>query len=224
MKRLHMYDGRDAIKVGIVDSSILFRAGLTMTLNAESDLDVVAEAQTRTEAIALLGRERPDIVLMDGGESGTEAELMLHEIGGVSPASKVVILAMHDQPRVVQRLLTAGARAYVLKSTTPEELIAAIRTIHRESDRVILSISQDALNKLNEDGTSLLSPREREVISLVYAGMRNAEIAAEICIAEGTVKRHLTNIYTKLGAASRMDAVNKAVALGLLLPRAPWRS
>ncbi|WP_433187009.1 LuxR C-terminal-related transcriptional regulator [Actinoallomurus sp. CA-150999] len=209
------------IKVGIVDRSMLFRAGLARMLNAEPDIDVMMEAYLGDDVAVPLRAEPPDVLLVDGGDSGTEAARLIQVARQASPAAKVVVLAMHDRPRVVETLLSAGARAYVLKSTSPEELITVIRTLHREVDRVILSVSQDTLNMLKEDDNALLSPREREVISLVYSGMRNAEIAERLFIAEGTVKRHLTNIYAKLGAASRMDAVNKAVAIGLLFPEDP---
>jgi DNA-binding NarL/FixJ family response regulator len=216
-----MDNGAKIIKVGIIDRSILFRVGLSRMLNAEHDINVVMEAFLGDNLAALLSTERPDVLLVDGGDSGVEAAQIIQDSRLTSPTPKVVILAMHDRPRVVEKLLTAGARAYVLMSTTPEELITVIRTLHREVDRVILSVSQDTLNTLKEDDDTLLSPREREVISLVYSGMRNADIAARLFIAEGTVKRHLTNIYAKLGAASRMDAVNKAVAIGLLFPGDP---
>lgn len=216
-----MENGANVIKVGIVDRSMLFRAGLSRMLNAERDFDVVVEAYLGDDVAAPLNRERPDVLLVDGSDSGAEAAQVIQDSIRVSPAVKVVILAMHDRPHVVEMLLSAGARAYVLKSTTPEELMTVIRTLHRESDRVILSVSQGTLNMLKEDDNTILSPREREVISLVHQGMRNAEIAERLFIAEGTVKRHLTNIYAKLGAASRMDAVNKAVAIGLLFPGDP---
>ncbi|GAA4629847.1 response regulator transcription factor [Actinoallomurus vinaceus] len=216
-----MESGANIIKVGIVDRSMLFRAGLARMLNAEPDIDVMMEAYLGDDVAVPLRAEPPDVLLVDGGDSGAEAARLIQVARQASPAAKVVVLAMHDRPRVVESLLSAGARAYMLKSTTPEELITVIRTLHREVDRVILSVSQDTLNMLKEDDNALLSPREREVISLVYSGMRNAEIAERLFIAEGTVKRHLTNIYAKLGAASRMDAVNKAVAIGLLFPEDP---
>jgi DNA-binding NarL/FixJ family response regulator len=216
-----MESGANIIKVGIVDRSMLFRAGLSRMLNAEDDIKVVMEAYLSDDLASLISGERPDVLLVDGGDSGVEAAQIIRDARQASPTTKIVILALHDRPRVVEMLLSAGASAYVLMSTTPEELITVIRTLHREVDRVILSVSQDTLNMLKEDNNTLLSPREREVISLVYSGMRNAEIAERLFIAEGTVKRHLTNIYAKLGAASRMDAVNKAVAIGLLFPGDP---
>jgi DNA-binding NarL/FixJ family response regulator len=216
-----MESGASTIRVGIVDRSMLFRAGLSRMLNAERDIDVVMEAHLNDDLAAPLSRAQPDVLLVDGSDSGVKAVQVTQDSTQASPAAKIIILAMHDRPRVVEMLLSAGARAYVLKSTTPEELITVIRTLHREVDRVILSVSQDTLNMLKEDDNALLSPREREVIALVQRGMRNADIAERLFIAEGTVKRHLTNIYAKLGAVSRMDAVNKAVAIGLLFPGDP---
>lgn len=189
------------IKIVVVDGLSLFRHGLVRTLTAEADLDVVGEARPGGEAFAILQHERPHIVLMDGDESGDEAEELLRHAQNVSPASRVIILTMHDRACTVERLLAAGARAYILKDITPEALVVSIRAIHREAERVIISVSRATLKKL------------REVILLVSAGLRNADIARHLYITEGTVKRHLTNIYTKLGAISRIDAVNKATAV-----------
>jgi DNA-binding NarL/FixJ family response regulator len=132
----------------------------------------------------------------------------------------VVVLTMHDEPRLVRSLLGAGARAYVVKSATREELLATVRMVERDPDRVVLSVSRDTLERLEGRDEGLLSARELEVLTLVATGSSNAGIAAQLHISEGTVKRHLTNAYAKLGVASRIDAVNRALSTGLVSPRA----
>jgi len=131
----------------------------------------------------------------------------------------VSTMTMHDDARLVRSLVASGARAYVIKSATREELLATIRTVQRDANRIILSVSRDTLESLEGRNEELLSTRELEVLTLVAEGMSNAQIARRLYIAEGTVKRHLTNIYAKLGVVSRIDAVNKAISAGLVTSR-----
>jgi DNA-binding NarL/FixJ family response regulator len=126
------------------------------------------------------------------------------------------VVTVHDEARLVGNLVAAGAHAYLLKSATSEELLTALRKVSRDSSHVVLSVSRETLEGLNGVDRPLLSKREREVLGLVAAGMHNSEIASELYISEGTVKRHLTNTYTKLGTASRISAIKKAISLGLV--------
>lgn len=175
------------------------------------------------DAIVLAQREEPDIVLVDVEMRSVQAEQYLVRLLHASPRSKMIVLTMSEDPGVVRRLLVAGVRAYILKSTTRDELLASLRAMARGSERTIVSVSRDTLWRLDAqqepartDHGPALSARELEVLAWLAHGMRNAEIARGLGIAEGTVKRHLTNIYAKLGAASRMDAVRKAVARNLV--------
>jgi len=204
------------IKVLLVDDHALFREGVVEIFAVENDMRVVGEAENGAEAIVLAQREKPDVVLLDvempvlGGEGAIEGILR------VSPSSKVLVLTMHDEPRLVRKLLRLGANAYIVKNATRKELVAAVRTLHRVEDRVVLSVSRTTADRLEGSEKDTLSGRELEVLLLTVRAMSNSQIAAYLHISEGTVKRHLTNIYAKLGVSSRADAAKKALTSRLI--------
>lgn len=209
----------EPLTVLLVDDHILFREGVAEIFAAEEDLNVVGEANSGEEALELVQREKPDIVLLDVEMPGMEAEEVLRRILRTLPSTKIIILTMHDDPRLVRNLLAAGACAYMVKSATREELLSTVRTVDRDNDRVVISVSRQTLEGLEKGGRSILSPRELEVMTLAARGMSNTQIASQLYISEGTVKRHLTNIYAKLSVTSRVDAVNKVFAEGLITDR-----
>jgi DNA-binding NarL/FixJ family response regulator len=214
------------VQILLVDDNELFRTGVGRILAGEADLHVIGEMPATDDAIALAQRESPDIVVLDVEMRAAQAEQYLDRLLQASPMSKVVVLTMREEPAMIRRLLAAGIRAYMLKSATRDELLASLRAMAAGSDRTIISVSQSTLRELDAGragdqpvrsrGSPLLSARELEVLARLAHGMRNAQIARQLGIAEGTVKRHLTNIYTKLGAASRTDAVSRAVSLNLV--------
>ncbi len=211
-----MKERGDHIKVLLVDDHALFREGVVEIFAVENDMRVVGEAENGAEAIVLAQREKPDVVLLDvempvlGGEGAIEGILR------VSPSSKVLVLTMHDEPRLVRKLLRLGANAYIVKNATRKELVAAVRTLHRVEDRVVLSVSRTTADRLEGSEKDTLSGRELEVLLLTVRAMSNSQIAAYLHISEGTVKRHLTNIYAKLGVSSRADAAKKALTSRLI--------
>ncbi len=205
------------ISVLLVDANELFREGVAQILTAEPDLRVVGKAKNAKEAIALAEAQKPDAVVLDIEVAGTGAQEILQAMLHASPASKFVVLTMNDEPRLVEDSVTLGAHAYVLKSTTTEELVAMVRAVDQDEDRVVLSVSRDTLERLvARRNDPILSARELEILSLVVRGLSNAHIASHLYISEGTVRRHLTNIYAKLGVNSRVQAVNKAVSVKLI--------
>ena len=132
-----------------------------------------------------------------------------------SPRSKVVILSMYDGPKLLKSLLMLGIKGYLLKSVTRHELVAAMRGARTDDDRVLLSVSSESLAKVHAAEPAVLSDRERDILELVASAMSNAQIASRLRLTEATVKRHLRNIFGKLDAVSRIDAVNKAIAASL---------
>jgi DNA-binding NarL/FixJ family response regulator len=214
------------IQILLVDDNELFRTGIGRILREEADLQVIGEMPAGDDAIALAQRESPDIVVLDVEMRAIHAEQYLDRLLQASPLSKVVVLTMYEEPGMIRRLLSAGVRAYILKTATRDELLASLRAMAAGTDRAILSVSQSTLRELDAGragdrpvrsrGRPLLSARELEVLTRVAHGMRNAQVARQLGIAEGTVKRHLTNIYTKLGATSRMDAVSRALSQHLV--------
>jgi DNA-binding NarL/FixJ family response regulator len=204
------------IKVLLVDDHALFREGVAEIFAAEEDTRVIGEAGNGLEAIAISEREKPDVVLLDVEMPVMGAERAIGGILRASPSSKVLVLTMYDEPRLVRKLLALGAHAYIVKNATREELVAAVRTVHRVENRVVLSVSRDTAERLEGSEKEALTGRELEVLLLVARAMSNSQIATYLHISEGTVKRHLTNIYAKLGVSSRSDAAKKALTSGLM--------
>jgi DNA-binding NarL/FixJ family response regulator len=204
------------IKVLLVDDHALFREGVVEIFTAEDDMRVVGEGENGAEAIALAEREKPDVVLLDVEMPVMGAEGAIEGILRASPSSKVIVLTMYDEPRLVRKLLALGAHAFIVKNATREELVAAVRTVHRVEDRVVLSVSRGTADRLEGSERGTLSSRELEVLLLTVRAMSNRQIASHLRISEGTVKRHLTNLYAKLGVSSRADAAKEAITSGLI--------
>ncbi len=205
-------------RIVIVDDYRLFREGIAEIVNSESDLEVVGQADNGTSALEIIRQTSPDVVLLDVSMPGTSLQDLLPQILALNTPPLVAILTMYDDPRMVSKLISLGASAYISKGAAREELLTTIRSITHNRNHVTLSISRETMQQLNEGPSSFLTTREVEVLELVSAGYRNSEIAIRLYISEGTVKRHLTNIYLKLEVPSRISAVNKAAALGLLKP------
>jgi len=206
------------IRVVIVDDHALFRDGLREILDAQPDIQVVGEAGNSSGALAVVARERPDIVLLDVEIPGGEATETVGEITAISPSSQIIILSMYDGPQLLRSLLAAGIRGYLLKSVHWNELVAAVRSVHTEPDRVVLSVSRECLSQLNESAQEVLTERERQILELTAEALSNYQIATMLALTEATVKRHLRNVFVKLDAVSRIDAVNKAIAASLINP------
>jgi DNA-binding NarL/FixJ family response regulator len=196
----------------VVDDHTLVREGVRGILETQDDIHVVGQAGDSATAVALATEMKPGIVLLDIEIPGEEATVTVREILTSSPQSRVIILSMHESPELVQAMLDVGVRGYLLKSTSWEELVVAIRAVVADDDRIVLGVSRHSLRLAapSAAGPSTLSTREREVLTLVGEALSNRQIAAKLSLTEATVKRHLRNIFLKLGAVSRIDAVNKA--------------
>jgi DNA-binding NarL/FixJ family response regulator len=208
-----MRDENDRTTILMVDDHALVRQGLRKLLETQEDLRVVGEAGEAGEAVTLAAKTEPDIVLLDVEIPGGEVTETVRRIAERSPRSRIIILSMHEGFELVQATLAAGIRAYLLKSVHWQELVVAIRAVHADGGRVILGVSQESLQAARqrpEQGE--LSDREREVLGLVAQALSNGQIASRLGLTEATVKRHLRNIFVKLGAVSRLDAVNKSQA------------
>ena len=201
----------DQITILLVDDHALVREGLREILQMQEDMRVVGEAEDSATTVALAATEQPDVVLLDIEIPGDEVTATLDQIRKLSPASRVIILSMYEGPQLVQAMLGAGIRGYLLKSIHWQELVVAIRAVHADNDRIILGVSRESL-RYAQQGPSpgTLSARELEVLDLVAQALSNSQIASRLSLTEATVKRHLRNIFVKLGAVSRLDAVNKA--------------
>jgi DNA-binding NarL/FixJ family response regulator len=217
------------VRVVIADDQQLIRAGFCLILAAEPDIEVVGEANTGAEAVALTRELRPDVVLMDirmPDLNGIEATRRIlaqdHE-----PKPSVLILTTFDLDEYVYDALRAGASGFLLKDVPPEQLAAGIRTVGDGDALLAPSVTRRliaefaAAHKPASAPPSLdeLTPRELEVFRLLATGMSNGEIASELIVAETTIKTHVTRILMKLGARDRVQAVVLAYESGLVTPR-----
>ncbi|MFI9724239.1 response regulator [Streptomyces sp. NPDC052396] len=214
----------EKVTILIAEDHTLLREALRESLEGEDDLAVIGEAGSGESAVQLAGDLRPDVILMDVEMPGETITGRILRIKRNAPGTRVIILTMHDEPRLVKELLNCGVHGYLLKTVSRMELISAIRAVTRHPDRLVVSVSQRSLDFNNEPAHGL-TQREVDVLGHVAEGLSNAQIAARLFIAEGTVKRHLRNIFDKLGAASRTEAVNKASQASLLRGNfgGPWR-
>jgi len=207
----------ERLRIMLVDDHTLFREGLAELLAVEGDVEVVAQAGDSETAVRLAAATRPDAVLLDVEMPYSPVQVTIDQLRRVSVGSRILVLTMHDDPILVQQVLAAGAHGLLAKTANRQELLSAIRAVAYDN-KTVLSLSARTGADLAGQGPTLLSPRERQVLELAGQALSNAQIGAQLFITEGTVKRHLTNIYAKLGAVSRLDAVNKAVAARLIRP------
>lgn len=208
----------EPIGVLIVDDHALLRDGLRELLETEPDIRVVASASNGAKAVSAAGAYQPDVTVLDVEIPGDDVRTTLSALLRAAPRTRVLILSVRDDPDTVQQLLSMGIRGYLLKSVSRNDFVSAVRGVYEDEQRTVLSISRDSMNRMSGREPELLSAREREIMALVAEAMSNHQIAHRLSITEGTVKRHLRNIFVKLGAVSRIDAVNK-----LSTPRGGYR-
>lgn len=222
--------GHRTTRLAIVDDHALAREGLQDMLADEPDIDVVGEAADGREAVVLCSRLQPDVVLMDVRMPDIDGLTATREIKRRYPRTSVLMVTMHENPDYLLEALKAGASGYVLKDAPQHEIITAVHQVrHGECPldpqlaarllRRLATItggdSQSPLGK-SQDSFEVLSPQELEVLGLVRLGRTNPQVASDLAIDVGTVRRHVENIVTKLGVSDSMQAVVKALELGLL--------
>ncbi|MEV0001584.1 response regulator transcription factor [Micromonospora sp. NPDC050980] len=208
---------QDPTRLVLVDDHMLVREGIRGILEVEPDLTVVGEAGDSASAVAVVAELRPHVVLLDVEIIGDDVVTTIQRMREVAPESQILILSMYDGPHLLQRLLGLGIRGYLLKSARREELVSAVRAVRRQDDRIILGVSRQSLARIRAAPADPgLSAREIDVLELAAQALTNAQIASRLQVTEATVKRHLSNIFAKLGAVSRIDAVNKALLAELI--------
>ncbi|GGL14273.1 response regulator transcription factor [Planomonospora parontospora] len=208
------------IRVVLADDHTLFRDGLAELIQTDPAFQVVGQAADGDKVLALVPVLRPDIVIVDVEMPGPGARAVVSRLRQVCPEATVIVLTMHQNSRIVQELLDCGAAAYLVKNIARDQLIAALHAVHQSPRNVLLSVSRETLGRGEpaEGGGRPLSAREMEVLRLTADAYSNSQIATRLGITEATVKRHLSNIYAKLGAVSRVDSVRKAMAARLINP------
>jgi DNA-binding NarL/FixJ family response regulator len=220
------------IRVLLADDQALIRAGFSILLQAASDLEVVGEAVDGEQAVDLARRERADVVLMDirmPGMDGLEATRRIaadEDLAGV----KVIILTTFESDEYVYQAIRAGASGFLVKDTEPAELLQAVRVVARGDALLSPSVTRRLITDLaarqaapaagpaGGRALSVLTEREREVMSLVAAGLSNDEIGARLHLSPLTAKTHVSRIMTKLNARDRAQLVVLAYETGLITP------
>lgn len=205
------------LSILLVDDHRLFREGLSALLSTDSRIEVTGQGGNGNEAITLAQLVEPDIILLDVEMPGPPVTSTLERLRSSAPSSKVIILTMHAQPRLMGELISLGASGYLMKDMEIEELIAAVLSVGNDTrDFVTLHVPRSIVRQINSPlaDDNPLSPREVEILTLASKAKSNLQIGSTLFISEGTVKRHLSNIFRKLGAVSRLDAVRKSVDRG----------
>jgi DNA-binding NarL/FixJ family response regulator len=205
--------GQKPIRVLAVDDHALLRSGIRALIGAESDMQLVAEASTGRDAVEQFRAHRPDITLMDLQMPDLNGIEAIIAIRGEFPDARIIVLSTYSGDVPVFRALKAGARGYLLKTNVNKELLATIRAVYAGEKRIPAQVASGLAEHTGEDE---LTGREVEILRLISAGNANKEIAAQLDIAEDTVKRHVTNILSKLGANDRTHAVTIALNRGII--------
>jgi DNA-binding NarL/FixJ family response regulator len=208
-----MSTATSVITILCVDDHPLVRKGIAAILANEADMKMVAEAGSGPEAVAAFRQHRPDITLMDlrmPGGDGIEATKQIRQI---DPEAKIIALTSYDGDQEIYRALEAGVRGYMLKESVHTEIVRAIRVVYSGKRLMPPEVAE----RLSEHFPQVaLTPREIEVLQYVAKGYGNKEIGTLLGTAAGTVKMHLQNILSKLGASDRTHAVTLAIRRGII--------
>jgi DNA-binding NarL/FixJ family response regulator len=202
-----------ATRVHLADDHTMFRQGLQSILSRREGIEVVGSSSTGEEAAAQVARTKPDVIVTQLDMQPKAAGEIIEGLREVSPDSRIVVLTLWDNPRYLRAISRMGIDAMMHKSSSVEELLAAVGAVSRDpgGGNAVISLPHGLLQRMGDEPVGGLSERETEVMVLAARGLSNARIAEELHLAESTVKRHLANIYEKIGVHSRNDAVRKAL-------------
>lgn len=219
----------DPVRVVLVDDQQMVRAGLRMVLDSQPDLFVVGEAGDGASAVPLVRASAPDVVLMDVRMPGVDGIEGTRRVTALPDPPRVVVLTTFDLDEYVVAAIAAGASGFLLKDAPPEELLAAVRTVHAGDSVIAASSTRRLLQHVapmlrpagpaaGPDPLAGLTPREREVLVQMAYGASNTEIAQRLFVSETTVKTHVGRVLAKTGSRDRVQAVVLAYRTGLVQP------
>lgn len=200
------------IEVLIVDDHPVVRTGLALMIKYEPDMAVIAEASNGLEAVELFRQHQPDVTLMDLRMPQMDGVGAIATIRSQFPEARIILLTTYDGDEEIYQGLRAGAKGYLLKDATCEQLLEAIRAVHEGRSHIPAAVGAKLVERM---ANPELSDREREVVQLMAKGMSNQEIALKLNITEGTVKFHVNNILSKLQVHDRTQAVIVALKRGI---------
>lgn len=213
----------DKVRLLLADDHSLFRAGLKDLLDGTSNFSIIGEAATGPEALEMVEKKQPDIVLMDIRLPGMDGITCTREIKKNHPEVTVLVLSMYDDESHVLEAFNAGANGYLSKLLSAQDLVRAIDTVHQEGYLIpgnIMTRLMGGIRKLDlsamEDANGVVTKSELRVLSSLVQGRSNKQIAEEIFVSEKTVKNHLNHLFKKLGVKNRTEAVVKAIERGLV--------
>ncbi len=223
----------EPIRVVLVDDQQMVRAGFRMVIDSQPDLTVVGEAGDGASAVELLRRTPADVVLMDVRMPGTDGIEATRQVTALSQPPRVVVLTTFDLDEYVVAAIGAGASGFLLKDAPPEEMLAAVRTVHAGDSVIAASSTRRLLQHVapmlrgapsaapgggDDAALAELTPREREVLVQMAYGASNTEIAGLLFVSEATVKTHVGRVLSKTGSRDRVQAVVLAYRVGLVQP------
>ena len=204
---------KERIRVLVVEDHNVVRQGLVALLKVVEGLEVVGEAADGAEAVAQFRKQHPDVTLIDLRLPGMSGVDVIHRVRAETPQARFVVLTTYDGDEDIYRALKAGAKAYLLKGMTSEELIATIRTVHEGRTHIPAAIADKLAERM---GAEELTPREFEVLEQIVYGKSNKEIASELDVSEATVKTHINSLLGKLGVTDRTQAATAAIQRGIV--------
>jgi DNA-binding NarL/FixJ family response regulator len=208
-----MGEATEVLGILCVDDHPLVRKGIAAILANEKDMKLIAEAGSGAEAVEAFRKFHPDVTLMDLRMPGVDGIEATKEIRKIDPEAKIIALTSYDGDQEIYRALEAGVRGYILKESVHTEIVRAIRVVHSGKRLMPPEVAE----RLSEHFPQVaLTPREIEVLQHVAKGLGNKEIGARLGTAAGTVKMHLQNILSKLGASDRTHAVTLAIRRGII--------
>ncbi|MER6086885.1 response regulator transcription factor [Streptomyces bluensis] len=222
-----MKDTSGPIRVVVVDDQPLIRAGFAMVLAAQSDIEVVGEAENGADALTLLAGTEADVVIMDIRMPVMDGVEATGRLSRLPEAPRVLVLTTFDTDEDAFAALQAGASGFLLKNTPPEDVVTAIRVVAAGESVVAPRVTRQLLDRFagrlaptprHDERLDLLTAREQDVLRLIAEGLSNSEIASRLFIAEATVKTHFGKILTKLDLRDRVQAVIFAYDAGLVSP------
>jgi two-component system NarL family response regulator len=204
---------RPPIRVLVADDHQVVRVGLRAIIEAEADMEVVAEAADAAGAIAAFRAHRPDVALLDLRMPGMSGPHVIAEIRREQPGAQIIVVTTYDADEDVFRAVQAGARGFLLKDTFTEGILEAIRNVHAGRRLIDPQVAARLMDRISEPS---LTAREISVLQLVARGMTNKEIGAALSMSEETVKAHLKHVFAKLDVTDRTEAALLAVQRGLI--------